>query len=134
MQDRVLDEDQRPGHQGRAWRVAVINFNDSDWIRNEEDVRWKYGIPPKGNANYAWVQHFIHHLSPTGFAGFVLANGSMSSTVLAPLHSPPDDLVYPLSVVMPLRLDVRCHVPAQHDRLHEPVAAAQRRGPSGHSD
>ena len=66
-------------------------------------MRWKYGIPPKGNANCAWVQHFIHHLSPTGFAGFVLANGSMSSTVLAPLHSPPDDLVYPLSVVMPLR-------------------------------
>jgi type I restriction enzyme M protein len=42
-------------------------------------VRWKYGVPPKGNANFAWVQHFIHHLSPTGTAGFVLANGSMSS-------------------------------------------------------
>jgi len=59
--------------------LANPPFNDSDWIRNEEDVRWKYGIPPKGNANYAWVQHFIHHLAPTGFAGFVLANGSMSS-------------------------------------------------------
>jgi type I restriction enzyme M protein len=45
----------------------------------KDDVRWKYGIPPIGNANFAWVQHFIHHLAPYGFAGFVLANGSMSS-------------------------------------------------------
>jgi len=59
--------------------LANPPFNDSDWIRNEEDARWKYGIPPKGNANYAWVQHFIHHLAPGGYAGFVLANGSMSS-------------------------------------------------------
>lgn len=44
-----------------------------------DDIRWKYGLPPKGNANYAWIQHFVHHLSPTGTAGFVLANGSMSS-------------------------------------------------------
>jgi type I restriction enzyme M protein len=44
-----------------------------------EDRRWQYGVPPVGNANFAWVQHFIHHLSPTGTAGFVLANGSMSS-------------------------------------------------------
>jgi type I restriction enzyme M protein len=45
-----------------------------------DDVRWKYGIPPVGNANYAWIQHFIHHLNPTtGSAGFVMANGSMSS-------------------------------------------------------
>ncbi len=59
--------------------IANPPFNDSDWHRSEEDVRWKYGTPPKGNANFAWVQHFIHHLSPTGTAGFVLANGSMSS-------------------------------------------------------
>ena len=59
--------------------LANPPFNDSDWYRNDEDVRWKYGLPPKGNANFAWVQHFIHHVSPTGFAGFVLANGSMSS-------------------------------------------------------
>lgn len=59
--------------------IANPPFNDSDWHRNEEDVRWKYGTPPKGNANFAWVQHFIHHLAPTGTAGFVLANGSMSS-------------------------------------------------------
>ena len=43
-------------------------------------MRWKYGVPPKGNANFAWVQHFIHHLAPDGMAGFVLANGSMSSS------------------------------------------------------
>jgi len=56
-------------------------FNDSDW-RGEllkDDKRWAYGVPPAGNANFAWVQHFIHHLAPTGLAGFVLANGSMSS-------------------------------------------------------
>jgi type I restriction enzyme M protein len=43
-----------------------------------DDVRWKYGTPPASNANFAWVQHFLHHLAP-GIAGFVLANGSMSS-------------------------------------------------------
>ena len=59
--------------------IANPPFNDSDWARDDADVRWKYGVPPKGNANYAWVQHFIHHLAPNGFAGFVLANGSMSS-------------------------------------------------------
>ncbi len=61
--------------------LANPPFNDSDWggQRLREDVRWKYGIPPAGNANFAWVQHFLHHLSPNGIAGFVLANGSMSS-------------------------------------------------------
>jgi type I restriction enzyme M protein len=61
--------------------LANPPFNMSDWggERLREDVRWKYGIPPVGNANYSWVQHFIHHLAPTGLAGFVLANGSMSS-------------------------------------------------------
>ncbi len=61
--------------------LANPPFNDSDWggQRLREDVRWKYGVPPAGNANFAWVQHFLHHLSPTGIAGFVLANGSMSS-------------------------------------------------------
>jgi len=59
--------------------IANPPFNISDWSRDESDVRWKYGIPPKGNANFAWVQHIIHHLAPTGMAGFVLANGSMSS-------------------------------------------------------
>lgn len=61
--------------------IANPPFNDSDWGGEtlQNDVRWKHGTPPKGNANFAWVQHFIHHLSPTGTAGFVLANGSMSS-------------------------------------------------------
>lgn len=59
--------------------LANPPFNDSDWLRRDDDVRWAYGVPPKGNANFAWVQHFIHHLSPQGMAGFVLANGSMSS-------------------------------------------------------
>jgi type I restriction enzyme M protein len=59
--------------------LANPPFNDSDWFRKDDDVRWQYGVPPKGNANFAWVQHFIHHLSPKGMAGFVLANGSMSS-------------------------------------------------------
>jgi len=61
--------------------LANPPFNDSDW-RGEllkDNKRWKFGIPPSGNANFAWVQHFIHHLAPTGLAGFVLANGSMSS-------------------------------------------------------
>ena len=61
--------------------LANPPFNMSDWGGDalREDKRWKYGVPPAGNANFAWVQHFIHHLSPNGAAGFVLANGSMSS-------------------------------------------------------
>ena len=61
--------------------LANPPFNDSDWRGDllKEDKRWKYGVPPSGNANFAWVQHFIYHLAPTGLAGFVLANGSMSS-------------------------------------------------------
>ena len=61
--------------------LANPPFNDSDWggDRLRDDVRWKYGVPPTGNANFAWVQNFIHHLAPAGIAGFVLANGSMSS-------------------------------------------------------
>lgn len=62
--------------------LANPPFNDSDWggERLREDPRWKYGIPPKGSANFAWVQHFIYHLAPNGKAGFVLANGSMASS------------------------------------------------------
>ncbi len=61
--------------------IANPPFNISDWggDRLRDDPRWKFGVPPVGNANFAWVQHFIHHLSPTGLAGFVLANGSMAS-------------------------------------------------------
>ncbi len=61
--------------------LANPPFNVSDWggERLRDDKRWRFGVPPVGNANFAWVQHIIHHLSPTGVAGFVLANGSMSS-------------------------------------------------------
>ena len=61
--------------------LANPPFNVSDWggERLVEDKRWRYGVPPKGNANFAWVQHMVHHLAPKGVAGFVLANGSMSS-------------------------------------------------------
>ena len=61
--------------------LANPPFNVSDWggDRLADDRRWQYGPPPKGNANFAWVQHIVHHLAPTGTAGFVLANGSMSS-------------------------------------------------------
>jgi type I restriction enzyme M protein len=62
--------------------LANPPFNDSEWDTEKalaNSVRWEYGTPPASNANYAWVQHFIHHLAPNGVAGFVLANGSMSS-------------------------------------------------------
>ena len=61
--------------------LANPPFNVSDWggDRLRDDRRWAYGAPPVGNANFAWVQHFLHHLAPRGVAGFVLANGSMSS-------------------------------------------------------
>ncbi len=66
--------------------LANPPFNVSDWSGKllQDDVRWRYGTPPTGNANYAWIQHFIHHLAPPnghggGVAGFVMANGSLSS-------------------------------------------------------
>ncbi|WP_078316094.1 class I SAM-dependent DNA methyltransferase [Mycobacterium sp. D16Q16] len=61
--------------------LANPPFNVSDWWNAKlgDDPRWKYGTPPVGNANFAWVQHFLYHLSPRGTAGFVLANGSLSS-------------------------------------------------------
>lgn len=61
--------------------MANPTFNVSDgWQPNLADnVRWAYGAPPRGNANFAWLQHIIHHLAPRGAAGVVLANGSMSS-------------------------------------------------------
>ncbi|MDE2903681.1 MAG: class I SAM-dependent DNA methyltransferase [Chloroflexota bacterium] len=62
--------------------LANPPFNVSDWggERLQDDQRWQHGIPPRGNANFAWVQHFLYHLAPHGSAGFVLANGSMSSS------------------------------------------------------
>ncbi|MCH7764741.1 MAG: SAM-dependent DNA methyltransferase, partial [Candidatus Marinimicrobia bacterium] len=61
--------------------IANPPFNDSDWSGDllRKDGRWKYGTPPTGNANYAWIQHFLYHLSPSGQAGFVLAKGALTS-------------------------------------------------------
>lgn len=63
--------------------LANPPFNDSDWGGQllRDDVRWKFGFPPIGNSNFAWIQHFIHHLSSTGIAGFVLANTSLTSQI-----------------------------------------------------
>ncbi len=61
--------------------IANPPFNVSDWSGDllRKDGRWQYGVPPTGNANYAWIQHFIYHLCPTGQAGFVLAKGALTS-------------------------------------------------------
>jgi type I restriction enzyme M protein len=84
-------------HLGQSWGDAFLNdqhkdlkadfilanppFNVSDWSGHllRDDQRWQHGIPPLGNANYAWIQHFLYHLAPSGTAGFVMANGSLSS-------------------------------------------------------
>jgi len=73
-------EDLHPGLKA-DFVLANPPFNESDWggERLRSGDRWQYGVPPVGNANFAWVQHFIHHLAPHGYAGFVLANGSLSS-------------------------------------------------------
>src|SRR5216683_1551425 len=90
---RRIDADIRWNNEGSSHKdelkdkrfdfiLANPPFNISDWggERLREDPRWKYGIPPVGNANYAWLQHILWHLAPNGTAGVVLANGSMSST------------------------------------------------------
>ena len=61
--------------------IANPPFNDSDWSGDllRKDGRWQYGVPPVNNANYAWIQHFIYHLAPSGQVGFVLAKGSLTS-------------------------------------------------------
>jgi type I restriction enzyme M protein len=61
--------------------LANPPFNDSDWSGEQlkKDARWVYGIPPAGNANYAWIQHFLYHLKPHGLAGFVLSKGSLTT-------------------------------------------------------
>ncbi len=70
--------DQHPDMQA-DYILANPPFNIKDWARNEQDPRWRYGVPPAGNANYAWIQHIISKLNPGGSAGVVMANGSMSS-------------------------------------------------------
>lgn len=73
-------EDQHPDLRA-DFVMANPPFNIKDWWHAslENDVRWKYGTPPQGNANFAWMQHMLHHLSPTGSMALLLANGSMSS-------------------------------------------------------
>jgi type I restriction enzyme M protein len=70
-------------HPSKKMDFILANppFNISDWggDKLQTDVRWKYGVPPAGNANFAWLEHMIHHLSPKGRIGMVLANGSLSS-------------------------------------------------------
>ena len=70
--------DQHPDVQ-MDYVLANPPFNIKDWSRNEEDPRWRFGVPPANNANYAWIQHILYKLAPGGRAGVVLANGSMSS-------------------------------------------------------
>jgi type I restriction enzyme M protein len=81
--DRADDTFHRDLHPDLRANFIIANppFNVSDWYTDalRDDPRWKYGTPPPGNGNYAWIQHFIHHLAPNGVAGFVLANGSLSS-------------------------------------------------------
>lgn len=75
--------DQHPeltGDNGADFVLANPPFNIKDWSRHTEDARWKFGVPPAGNANYAWMQHIISKLAPGGSAGVVMANGSMSSS------------------------------------------------------
>ena len=76
----TFHQDQHPDLKA-DYVLANPPFNDRDWRGDllKDDQRWVYGVPPAGNANFAWVQHFLYHLAPTGLAGFVLANGSMSS-------------------------------------------------------
>ena len=61
--------------------IANPPFNDDDWSGNllRKDGRWQYGVPPEGNANYGWIQHFLYHLSPSGQAGFVLSKGALTT-------------------------------------------------------
>jgi type I restriction enzyme M protein len=89
LSTRPADTFLQPQHPDLKADFVLANppFNVSDWGGKllENDVRWQFGTPPAGNANYAWIQHFIHHLAPPngtggGCAGFVMANGSLSST------------------------------------------------------
>lgn len=81
--DRSADSFTQDLHADLRADFVIANppFNVSNWwdTKLADDPRWKYGTPPEGNANFAWVQHFIYHLAPRGTAGFILANGSLSS-------------------------------------------------------
>ena len=81
--DHAADSFHRDLHPDLRADYILANppFNLDDWYSEalRDDPRWKYGLPPAGNGNFAWVQHFVHHLAPSGMAGFVLANGSLST-------------------------------------------------------
>ena len=83
MGDRSADSFTQDLHPDLRADFVIANppFNVSNWwdAKLADDPRWKYGTPPEGNANFAWVQHFLYHLAPSGTAGFVLANGSLST-------------------------------------------------------
>ncbi|EMR05781.1 Type I restriction enzyme EcoKI M protein [Bhargavaea cecembensis DSE10] len=85
--DRNADTFHNDLHRGLKADYILANppFNISDWGGDKlrDDMRWQYGVPPVGNANYAWIQHIVSKLAPTGTAGFVLANGSMSTSTSA---------------------------------------------------
>ncbi len=97
--------------------IANPFFNDSDWSGHllKDDARWKYGVPPEANANYAWIQHFIYHLNPKGSAGFVLANSALSTTKNSQddirKNIIKDDLISCI-VVLPNRLFYNTLIPA----------------------
>jgi type I restriction enzyme M protein len=118
--------------------LANPPFNISDWGGDQltEDVRWAYGIPPQGNANYAWLEHIIYHLSPRGTAGVVLANGSLSTNtsnegeirknlleadLVDAIVAMPDKLFYSVSIPVSLWILNRNKKgqAAQRDRSHE---------------
>lgn len=84
--DEPADTFTKDQHKGKKMDYIMANppFNIKDYWHEslDGDARWKYGTPPEGNANYAWLQHMAHHLSPNGTAGIVLANGSLSSNTL----------------------------------------------------
>ncbi len=97
--------------------IANPPFNDSDWSGEllRKDVRWKYGIPPVGNANYAWIQHFIYHLAPHGKAGFVLAKGALTTKQKAEYEirkNMIEDNIVDCIVNLPPKLFLNTQIPA----------------------
>ena len=131
--DTLLD----PKHRDLRADTVLANppFNMKKWgaASVAGDVRWKYGEPPDGNANYAWIQHFIHHLAPNGRAGFVMANGSLSAagaegTIRASIVR--DDLVDCI-VALPPQLFFTTGIPVSLwllDRSRGSRSAEQRAG------
>jgi len=97
--------------------IANPPFNDSDWSGEllRKDVRWKYGVPPVGNANYAWIQHFIYHLAPNGKAGFVLAKGALTTKQTAEYEirkNMIEDRIVDCIVNLPSKLFLNTQIPA----------------------